>query len=132
MAKIFQAVREFGPGLEFKPTVSLEAVSEWMAMRTGLNKSEVMMALQEQSEAILFFTKTGTPVKLPGVGTFTPSIDRDGVLILNFRADMELKNAINNTNAYTGEIIHKTSIGMTDEEYKQIWDSQHPTDPLEI
>ncbi|MFQ5859869.1 MAG: hypothetical protein ACE5LU_30100, partial [Anaerolineae bacterium] len=78
-----------------------------MAMRTGLNKSEVMMVLQELNEVILYFAGNGTPVKLPGVGTFTPSIDREGTFKLNYRADMALKNGLNMPGAFTGEVRNK-------------------------
>jgi len=78
MAKLLQAVTQFGPKLELQPTAQLDKLSEWMAMRTGLNKSEAMMVFQESSEAILNFCKDGKPVKIPGVGTFTPSLDRNG------------------------------------------------------
>jgi hypothetical protein len=84
-----------------------------MAMRTGLNKSEVLMVLQEMSDAILNFNKEGTPVKFPGVGTFTPSINRNGEFSINFRADMALKNGINAPNAYSGTIRNKANIGIS-------------------
>lgn len=83
-------------------------------MRTGLNKSEVMMVLQELNEAILYFAGDGTPVKLPGVGTFTPSIDRRGNLKLNYRADMVLKNGLNTSGAFTGQVRNKNRIGLDD------------------
>ena len=132
MAKFIQAVAQYGPRAELKPTAQLEKVAEWMAMRTGLNKSEVMMVLQEQSEAILYFNKDGIPVKLPGVGTFTPSVDGEGAYSISFRADMALKNGINTPNAYEGVVKNSERIGLTKEQYKELWDSEHPEDPLEI
>src|SRR5689334_8296507 len=91
MAKILQAVNTYGPKLNLQGTIGLDRVAEWAAMRTGMNKSEVMMSMQEFSEAILYFSKGGTPVKMPGVGIFTPSIDRDGNININFRADVAIK-----------------------------------------
>ncbi|MER2511483.1 MAG: hypothetical protein ABTQ25_03520 [Nitrosomonas ureae] len=132
MATILQAIAEFGPRLELKPTAKLEKVAEWMAMRTGLNKSEVMMVFQEESEAILNFCNDGVPVKIPGVGTFTPSMDRDGSLFINFRADMELKNGMNVPDGYSGEVKNKANIGITNERLKELWDAAHPEDPLVI
>lgn len=101
-------------------------------MRTGLNKSEVMMVLQEMNEATLYFNSQGTPVKLPGVGTFTPSIDREGTFKINFRADMGLKKGINAPGAYTGEVSNKNRIGLDNDGYKELWDADHPDDPLEV
>ncbi len=132
MAKLLQAITQYGPRVELKPTAQLEKVAEWMAMRTGLNKSEVMMVLQEMSEAILYFNKDGIPVKLPGVGTFTPSIEGEGKYNIGFRADMALKNGINSPAAYQGEVKNSERIGWTHQQYKELWDSEHPADPLEI
>ena len=132
MSTILQAVNQYGPKLEFKPTAQLEKVAEWMAMRTGLNKSEVMMVFQESSEAILYFCKDGQAVKIPGVGTFTPSMDRNGEVLINFRADMELKNGINTPDAYGGVIVNRERIGWTNAQYKELWDADHPSDPLVI
>ena len=132
MAKILQAVSQYGPKLELKPTAQLDKLAEWMAMRTGINKSEAMMVFQESSEAILYFCKGGQPVKIPGVGTFTPSMDRNGELMINFRADMELKNGINTPSAYEGEVANKERIGWTNQQYKAIWDLNHASDPLVI
>lgn len=132
MAKLLQAITQYGPRVELKPTAKLEKVAEWVSMRTGLTKSEVMMVLQEMSEVILYFNKDGVPVKLPGVGTFTPSVDGVGSYNIGFRADVELKNGINTPGAYQGDVKNSEHIGWTKEQYKELWDSEHPQDPLEI
>ena len=132
MARIVQAVNAYGPKLGLNPTAQLDRVASWMAMRTGLNKSEVMMVLQEMNEAILYFNNEGTPIKLPGVGTFTPSIDRNGKFKINFRADVALKNGINAPGAYQGTVRNKDRIGLDNAGYKELWDADHPDDPLEV
>jgi len=132
MANLIQAYRAYGPQLELGNTIQLERVAEWMAMRTGLNKSEVMMALQEINEAILFFNGQGVPVKLPGVGIFTPSIDGNGVINVNLRADTSLKNGLNSPGRYSGPIKNRGNIGTNKDQYKVLWDADHPADPLEV
>ena len=103
-----------------------------MAMRTGLNKSEVMMVLHEMNEAILYFNSQGTLVKLPGVGTFGTSVDREGKFKINFRADTGLKKGINAPDAYKGRMANKSRIGLDDAGYKELWDADHPDDPLDV
>jgi nucleoid DNA-binding protein len=132
MARIVEAVRDYGPKVDLNPTAQLEQVADWMAMRTGLNKSEVMMVLQESNEAILYFNSQGTPVKLPGVGTFTPSVDREGTFKINFRADADLKKGINAGDAYKGRVTNKNRIGLDNAGYKALWDADHAGDPLEV
>jgi len=132
MARIVQAVSAYGPKLELNATAQLEQVADWMAMRTGLNKSEVQMVLQEMNEAILYFNNQGTPVKLPGVGTFSPSISREGKFKINLRADAGLKKSINAPDAYTGRMANKSRIGLDNAGYKELWDADHPDDPLDV
>jgi hypothetical protein len=132
MARIVQAVNQYGPKIEYNPMARLDQVADWMAMRTGLNKSEVIMVLQEINEAILFFNTQGIPIKLPGVGIFRPSVDRQGTFKINLRADSDLKRRINNGNAFTGVLLNKDCIGLDDAGYKTLWDADHPTDSLEI
>ncbi len=132
MSKFISAYQKYGPKLILKPLVELKLVAERLAERTGLNKSEVMMVQQEQSEAILYFAKLGMPVKLPGIGVFTPSIDRDGKISINFRADPVLTHGINAYQVFDGEIAHRDHIGWTNEQYKETWDTEFPQDPLEI
>jgi hypothetical protein len=132
MAKILQAVNAYGPKLELNQTAQLQQVVNWMSSRTGLNKSEVMMVLQELHEAILFFNGQGTPVKLPGVGTFTPGVNRQGTYKINFRADADLKKSINGPNGYHGRIQNKARASWSNEDYKTLWDADNPADPLDI
>lgn len=130
MATLLQAVRTYGPKLELNRTIQLNEVADWMVMRTGLNKSEAMRMLQELNEAIVYFNRQGSPIKLPGIGTFTPSIDRVGEIRINLRPDMELKRGVNNPGAYSGKITNKAAIGLPNEDLKALWDSDHPEDPL--
>ena len=132
MANFLKAIVQYGPRLNLNSTAQLDQVAELMAMRTGLKKSEVMMVLQEQSEVITHFGKHGTPVKLPGVGIFSPSIDRHGEFSVNFRADSALKSGINAQNAYRGGMKNRANIRMDNQRLKELWDAEHPEDPLEL
>jgi len=132
MAHILQAVNQYGPKLDLQKTTALEDVGNWVSMRTSLNKSEVMMVLSEISEAILFYNLMGSPVKLNGVGIFAPSIDRSGTLNINVRLDVALKSGINNHGGYRGAIVNKSRAGLSNAELKELWDADHPEDPLVI
>ena len=132
MAKLLQAMQTYGPRLALNKTAQMSQITEYISSRTGLNKSEILMVLQELNEAIIFFGKNGTSVKLPEVGTFKPSVSRDGKFSTKFLADVSLKNALNAPGAYLGEIINKENIGKTNAEFKALWDAEHPTDLLEL
>ena len=132
MAKLVQAVNIYGPKVDHKPTAQLDKISDWISMRTGLNKSDVLMAFTEISDAILYYNRDGVPAKILGVGTFSPYINRAGEFSVHFRADMALKNGINSPGNYQGELLNKERIGLSNEEYKTLWDADHPGDPLEV
>ncbi len=132
MAKLITAHQAFGPQLKLNSTIQLAEVADWIAMRTSLKEGDILHMLHELNEAILYFNRRGTPVKLPGIGIFTPSIDRDGVIKINLRADVALRQEINSPRGYTGQINNKANIGMDNERYKTMWDLTHPDDPLEI
>ncbi len=132
MAKIVQAVRKYGPKLERHSTAQIDSVVEFMAHSTGLNRGEVLMVLAELHEAILFYNQMGQAVKLPDIGTFSPGMDRHGNLRTNFQAAVRLKNKMSDRTRYSGGIKNRNRIGWTDQEYKALWDSEHPDDPLEL
>ncbi|NJN98146.1 MAG: hypothetical protein HC875_30715 [Anaerolineales bacterium] len=132
MAKLITAHQAFGPQLKLNSTVQLNEVADWIARGTNLKEGDVLHVLHELNKAILYFNRHGTPVKLPGIGIFTPSIDRDGVIKINLRADVSLRHEINSPRAYTGQINNKANIGIDNERYKAMWDLTHPDDPLEV
>jgi HU domain fused to wHTH, Ig, or Glycine-rich motif len=132
MAKLIEAIRQFGPRIKFNPTLPVKELAAWIAMRTSLNESQVMMVLDELREAVLYFNRAGTPVKLPGLGWFAPSIKRDGTFSINIRPDPVLRKGINAEDAFYGEIKNRSHIGLDNQGYKVLWDSEFPDNPLEI
>lgn len=130
MANILQAVNAYGPKLELNKTAQLDRVVSWMASRTGINKSEVLMVLQELHEAIIFFNSDGTPVKIPGVGTFTPSVNRSAEIRIGFRADAQLKKAMKYGENYTGRMRNRNGAKLDNAALKEKWDAEHPDNLL--
>ena len=132
MATFIEAYRDFGPRLELNTTATLEDIAELMSMRIGLNAPQVLQALREIGEVIVYLNRQGTPVNLPGVGIFRPSIARDGELRINFRTAPLLRDRINSPNAYRGPIVNREHIGVDDATLKALWDAEHPDDPLTL
>ena len=132
MAKILEAVRDYGPDVKLNTTVSLREICHFISMRTSTTNGQVQMMLSELNEAIAYFNNQGTPVNLPGIGRFAPSIDRHGNFRVNMNVDKSLINQMNSPGVYTGKVENKQNIGLNNEGYKQIWDTDHPDNPLEI
>jgi len=132
MATYIRAVAEYRPRLVHNQTADLELVAEWLSSRSGLNTSEVTMVLLELKAAILFFCRSGTPVKLAGIGRFAPYVRGDGRMRISFRQDSALRNGINAAGAYHGRMANAGNIGLSPQELKELWDEDHPNDPLVI
>jgi len=94
MAQVIQSVTEFGPRLALGRTAQTSEIAELIATRTSMNAGEIANALSEFQAALLFFAKQGWPVKLEGLGTFTPSIDLEGTLDVGFRLDTRIDGAV--------------------------------------
>jgi hypothetical protein len=130
MANLITAVNAYRPKLILGNSVKMKELVEYISGRTGLNKGDLLIALAELSSAVVFFNKRGNGVKLDGLGTYLPSIDTQGVLSISHRLDAEIKNAINQTGAYIGEINNRENIGKTNDQFIEMWNKDHPDDPV--
>jgi len=128
MANLITAVNAYRPKLILGNSVKMKELVEYISGRTGLNKGDLLIALAELSGAVIFFNKRGQGVKLDGLGTYLPSIDTQGTLSISHRLDSEIKNAINQTGAYIGEIEKRENIGKTNEQFIELWNKEHPDD----
>jgi len=132
MARMIEAFVVYGPKLVRRPTVRLPELTKRMVMATGLRSGEVKRVLDEVADAILDYGQKGAGLELPGIGTFRPSLRGDGELRINFRPHSELISVFDNLKAYRGEIVNRENVGLTADEYKALWDAEHPEDPLDL
>lgn len=130
MANRITAINSYRPKLALLPTIALNELVEFISSRTGLNKGELQIALAELSTAVQFYNKRGHGVKLPGLGTYLPSIDTAGKISVSHRLDREIENALNAPGAVTAQIINRQNIGKTSDEYIALWNADHPDDPV--
>lgn len=132
MASLIEAIREFGPHLELQPTKLMKDVSAWTELRTGYARSMTIMWSLLLGEVLEYHLTQGHPVKLDGIGTFTLTISRDGIIKISFRPDPNLINALNKQGGYQGVIKNKRRIGLDDAGYKKLWDKLYPHNPLKL
>ena len=88
--------------------------------------------LGELQEAIVFFNTQGTPVKLPGIGTFGVSVSRDGQRRISFISSGPLRRGVNGELGRDLPVANSMNIGLDNAGLKALWDAEHPDDPLEI
>jgi hypothetical protein len=130
MAQLIQAFSAYGPRLELSRTVQPSQIAEYIAARTSLNRGEIENVLTELNEAIAFFARQGAPVKLGGVGIFTPSIKLSGALDVGLRLDTSIDAALNVPGAFTGSVKNGENVGKSSDELKAMWNEDHPDDPI--
>lgn len=132
MAKLFEVVSALGPKLVYGRTADLDEIAEWVANRSSLNKTEVQRVLSELFHGIVFFARVGRPVRLPGIGRVRAAISRGGTFRVHIVPDQMLVQALNHKGTYRGDIRNRANIGLSNEAYKDLWDTGRPDDPLEL
>ena len=131
MASKIKAINAYGPKIKLGKRAETDDLVEFIARSTGLNESGVRQVLLELRDTVLFFTLRGQPVKLEGLGTYTPKISLDGTLGIGHRADVALKHGLNQPGAFKGEIENRENIGKTSDDLIAMWNEAHPDDPVE-
>ena len=130
MATQIQAVVAYGPRIDLGSTVQNRELAGYLADRTGLNEGEILLVLTELRDAVIFFCRAGRGVKLPGLGTFLPSVKLDGRFKLSFRLDPMIRYALNMPGAFIGDIENSQNIGLTLSDLVAMWNSENPGDPI--
>lgn len=132
MATFIQAVAQYGPRLKRLPRVRLDEMAIRLADITGVRKGEVTRVLYELQAAMQHYHRRGASVELMGIGTFMPTMRSDGSIRIVFRPDRAILKAMGNPVVYEGAIVNRENIGLSPDEYKALWDADHPDDPLEL
>jgi hypothetical protein len=132
MAERIKAISAYVPRIILGKTAQLREVVAYIAERTGLNRGEIRLVLDELHDTALHFNRAGRAVKYPGLGIYTPSIGADGVFNIGHRLDRELKKRMNDEDTFTGDIANNDMIGKTTEELIARWDEEHPDDPVVV
>jgi hypothetical protein len=74
--------------------------------------------------------RPGQPVKLEGLGAYTPKIDLAGALGVGHRADTALKKGVNAPGKLQAEIENRENIGQSSDDLLALWNADHPDDPV--
>jgi hypothetical protein len=130
MVKRINAIKAYAPRIKLHHRITTDTICEYISRQSSLNSGEIMSVLIHLHESILFFTQGGHPVKLEGIGTFTPVIHIDGSFNLNVRVDRGLVHKLNKQGAVTAEVINRANIGVSADNLVRQWNEDHPDDPV--
>lgn len=131
MANKIKAFQAYSPRVKINRMKEVDDVVKYISGRSNLNESVLHLALLELKASLEFYLKQGYSVRLPGLGSFAPTIDRNGKVGMNQRPDKVLISELNVLGATTFTVRNKNMIGKSDEEFIQRWNNEHPEDPIE-
>jgi len=132
MPEEVKAIYAYTPRVKLERVVELPTLVSYIEGRTGFNRGAIMGMLCEFSEALVFFGRSGHPVRLPNLGIFAPRIDKNGRFGINFKMDKHLKSEMNVRGTFTGEVVNRDMIGKSLEEIVERWNTDHPDDKIKI
>lgn len=129
MAKLLQAVATYGPRIDLTPAADPRQFMEMITRRTTLSAGVVRNVQESEIETLIGLLLEGRPVHT-GIAIFTPSVDLEGNLNINVRVDKRMLAALNAPGAFKGSIRNRENIGKTSQGLAEIWNSNHPEDPI--
>ena len=131
MASRIKAIGALRPRIELDKTAQKAELVRVLARATSLTEGSVDLVIKELRDQIIEYFRTGRAVKIEGLGTWTPNIELDGTLDVQYRADSALINGVNMEGTFTGNVINRENIGKTGEQLVALWNEQHPEDQVE-
>lgn len=130
MAKLIKAISALGPRITLGRRASMNELVSNVANRTGLNKGDVLLMVNELRDNIVNIALSGRGVKIDGLGTFTPKVNLKGQFSLSVRLDASISNDINKRKAFEGKIENREMMGKTTQDIIAKWNELHPDDPV--
>jgi len=130
MAHKLKALQAYRPKIQNERRMETDDIVEYIARGTSLNPGEIGNVIKELQGTILFFTRRGNSVTIKGLGTYYPGIKLDGSITLNHLMDAHLRKSINVPEEFKASILHNENKGKTYAELIEIWNTEHPTDPI--
>ena len=132
MAKAVQAVQAYSPRLKLSKPIKIGDVAKFIAGRASLNEGTIINVLMEFQNSIIHYCNMGNPLNLEGLGIFSPGINKDGEVRVNYRPDKTLLFRLKKEEQYIGKVKNKDMIGKTREDYILRWNLEHPDDPIDM
>lgn len=130
MAQLIKAISALGPRILLDRRASMNELVSLIAGRTGLNRGDILLVVNELKEAILFFALAGRSVKIEGLASYSPRVNLEGKFSLIHRQDPTINYALNTPKAFEGNIANRDMMGKTSADIIARWNEEHPEDPI--
>ena len=130
MANKMHALGAYRPRIIQGQTVQMPTLVRFIAATTGLNEGSITQVLLELRDSVAYHNALGQAVKLPGLGTFTPTVLLDGTYKVSIRPDPFLTHQLNGEGVSREKIANREHIGKSLAELIDLWNADHPEDPI--
>jgi hypothetical protein len=131
MAKLVQAFTAFGPKIDLQAATPPSRFLELITQRTTLSNGVVKNVQENEVETLIGLLNEGRPVHT-GIAIFTPTVDLEGNINISVRVDKRIREALNTGSAFKGKITNRANIGMTSQEMTNLWNKEHPDNPIPV
>lgn len=132
MAPRIKAIGTYRPRIEQGSTAQKPELLRSASRATGLVEGTFDLSIRELRDQIIEYCRAGRAVKIDGLGTWSPNMQMDGSLNIQYRPDNALINGLNLPGVFIGKIINRENIGKTGDELVAIWNEAYPEDPVEL
>ncbi len=130
MASRIKAIGALRPRIELGKTAQKAELVRALARATALNEGSVDLVIKELRDQIIEYNRSGRAVKIEGLGIWTPNMELDGKLDVQYRADTALNIGLNVDGTFTGDVVNSENVGKTGDQLVERWNEMHPEDPV--
>ena len=130
MAEKITAINSERPKIKLGQRATLKEIVEIIADKNVLSEGQVLLALKEFRDVIVYLCKVGRAASVEGLGTYSPTIGLDGTYKVSHRLHREIKDELNKPNTFKGTVVNKENIGKTPDELIALWNEAHPDDQV--
>ena len=132
MAPKIKAIGAFRPRIEQGSTAQKNELLRAASRATGLVEGTFDLSIRELRDQIVEFCRAGRAVKVDGLGIWTPNLQMDGSLSIQYRPDNALVNGLNVPGMFTGKIHNRENIGKSGDELVAMWNEAYPDDQVAL
>ena len=101
------------PRLKLNKPKTTRDLMKYINQRSGFVSSDIIGMIYEFRDVILNHAREATPIRLEGLGIFSPSIKLDGTYNIKFRPDKSLIKDLNRENYLKPYITNRKNVGKT-------------------
>jgi hypothetical protein len=130
MAHKVQAFATYGPRIKCGSVMEAEEFIEQLVVSTNQSRGSLLAMLAEMDAISENALKSGRIVKLPNGMTLRPTMKRNGRIEIAVRVNPALTRHVNN--GFRGKITNHANIDKGEAELVELWNRDHPDDPIEL